>query len=312
MDLERHSNVEQKNTSKAKDEKSKVDTKTPNVFAYTDYRKFLKDFYDFKKNATSAFSLAVFATKAGLKTRNYLKRVVDGERPLSPDLIPKFCNGLGLKPKERTYFEALVHFNQAKDQDTKKHYFEVLKDSSTNEPVRAIEILENQFEIFSQWFILPVRELVLLKEFHDDPQWIARKMKNRISKKEAQHALNVLTKVGLLIRDEKTQKLKQASPIIRYSQDVVNMVVREYHKQTLDQTKISIDQDDFDSWDLRSLSIAIPKTELKSIHEELKEFIKKLNERLTAMVVAASGQEDTSGSADTVVQLNAQIVELTK
>ncbi|OFZ16851.1 MAG: hypothetical protein A2Z20_12925 [Bdellovibrionales bacterium RBG_16_40_8] len=295
MDLITDKNVERK------------ERQMPNVFAYTDYRQYLKDFYEFKKGSLSTYSFATFATKAGLKTRNYLKRVVDGERPLTADLIPKFCNGLGLKPKERTYFEALVHFNQAKDQDIKKHYFEVLKDSSASEPGRAIEILEHQYEIFSQWFILPVRELVALKEFHEDPQWIVRKMKNRISKKDAQHALNVLMKVGLLIRDEKTEKLKQASPIVRYSQDVVNMVVRDYHKQTLDQTKVSIDQDDFASWDMRSLNIAIPKSELKSIHEDLKEFIKKLNERLTAKTSAAGALP-----SDTVIQLNAQIVELTK
>jgi uncharacterized protein (TIGR02147 family) len=279
----------------------------PNVFAYVDYRLYLKDFYEFKKSVLPSYSLATFALKAGLKTRNYLKRVIDGERPLSPDLIPKFCNGLDLKPKERTYFEALVHFNQAKDQDIKKHYFEVLKDSSINEAGRAIEILENQFEVFSQWFILPVRELVQLKEFHEDAQWIVRKMKNRISRKDAQHSLNTLIKLGLLVRDEKSHKLKQATPIIRYSQDVVNMVVRDYHKQTLDQTKISIDQDEFESWDLRSLNIAIPKSELKNVQDELKDFFKNINERLTAKIAKGG-----SPPSDTVIQLNAQLVELTK
>jgi uncharacterized protein (TIGR02147 family) len=38
----------------------------PNVFEYTDYRKFLKDFYEQKKRLSHGFSYTVMAKKIGL------------------------------------------------------------------------------------------------------------------------------------------------------------------------------------------------------------------------------------------------------
>jgi uncharacterized protein (TIGR02147 family) len=283
--------------------------KEPKVFSYSDYRQFLKDYYQYKKSTSNAFSIAGFANKAGLTTKNYLKRVMDGERPLNAELIPKFCNGLGLKDKERAFFEALVNFNQAKDQDIKRHYFSILKATSVDEANGAIELMENQFEVFANWYILPIRELVLLKEFQEDPQWIVRIMKSRVSKAEATHALIILKKLGLLVRDDKTGKLKQAESLLRYSKDVINMAVRDYHIQTLENTKQTMNQDDFESWNVRSLNIAVPKSEIKNVQSALNDFISQLNKTMTAKVDA---EIKAGGGADAVIQLNAQVMVVTK
>src|ERR1035438_176071 len=134
------------------DEKQKpqvaTQKKLPRVFDYLDYREFLKDFYQHKKSLNPNFSLAVFSQKAGLATRNYLKRVIDGERPLSSESIPKFCLGLGLGVKEKVYFEALVNFNQTKDDDSKKHYFSSLTQAAENVKGSAVEVVRDQFEVY--------------------------------------------------------------------------------------------------------------------------------------------------------------------
>lgn len=280
----------------------------PSVFSYLDYREYLKDFYSHKKTTTPSFSLGTFSQKAGLQARNYLKRVMDGERPLSPDLIPKFCLGLGLAAKEKIYFEALVNFNQSRDSEAKRHYFSALQQAAQNIKGSAVEIAQDQFDVFSYWFILPIRELVLLKDFEENPHYIVKKMKNKISRKEAQMALDLLLRLGLLVRDEKTQRLKQADPVLRYDANVVNMVVREFHKQTLDRTKDAITEDEFESWDLRSLSLAVPLSEIKNVHKLLGEFIHELNMKFSP---ASDGQKPSLG-AETVIQLNAQVIQLTK
>ena len=284
----------------------KTTEKSPRVFDYLDYREFLKDFYQHKKSLNPTFSLAVFSQKAGLVTRNYLKRVIDGERPLTSESIPKFCLGLGLGVKEKVYFEALVNFNQTKDNDSKKHYFSALTQATENVRGSAVEVVRDQFEVYKNWYILPVRELVLLKDFEEDPHYIVKKMKNKISKKEAVDAIDVLLRVGLLVRDPETKNLRQANPIIVYDKGVVDMTIRDFHMQTLDRTKEAIHQDEFQSWDLRSLSIAISGSELKDIHKAIKSFIHELNLKYSKPI------DEVNKTADTVILLNSQVIQLTR
>jgi uncharacterized protein (TIGR02147 family) len=68
----------------------------PDVFQFTDYREFLKGFYEWKK-AQGEFSHRVFAHRAGLKSSSFLRLVLTGKRNLSPDGITKFNIGLGFK-----------------------------------------------------------------------------------------------------------------------------------------------------------------------------------------------------------------------
>ena len=152
------------------------EVKIPSLFKYLDYRAYLRDFYQYKKTKLSTYSLAVFSEKSGLVARNTLKRVMDGERSLNTEMIPKFCLGLGLSAKEKIYFEALVHFNQTQDPESKKHYFSALKQASVHVPGSAVEIVRDQFEVYSSWYILPIRELVLLKDFKEDANYISKKL----------------------------------------------------------------------------------------------------------------------------------------
>src|ERR1700755_1809203 len=83
------------------------------VFAYLDFRAFLRDHYAARKASGRGFSYRSFSRKAGLKSPNYLKLVIDGERNLSPDMAERFARACGLKDDEQRYFVDLVAFGQA-------------------------------------------------------------------------------------------------------------------------------------------------------------------------------------------------------
>ena len=57
-------------------------TKGPEVFDYLDYRAFLRDHYLDKKQR-QGLSFRGFSKRAGLKSPNYLKLVIDGQRNLT-------------------------------------------------------------------------------------------------------------------------------------------------------------------------------------------------------------------------------------
>ena len=51
----------------------------PDVLQYTNYRMYLRDYYEFKKKTVPAFSLRFFAEKAGLSSHAHLKLTIDGK-----------------------------------------------------------------------------------------------------------------------------------------------------------------------------------------------------------------------------------------
>lgn len=78
------------------------------VFAYSDYRAFLRDYYVARKAAGRGFSYRSFSRRAELKSPNYLKLVIDGDRHLSPDMAKRFAAACGLQGAAQRYFIELV------------------------------------------------------------------------------------------------------------------------------------------------------------------------------------------------------------
>jgi hypothetical protein len=98
----------------------------PNVFEYTDYRKFLADWYNYKKNANHAFSYNGFAQKAGFKNKGFFHTVIHDKRNLTKSSLVKVVQAVGLTKNEADYFENLVFFNQATDLKDRNYFYEKL------------------------------------------------------------------------------------------------------------------------------------------------------------------------------------------
>jgi uncharacterized protein (TIGR02147 family) len=82
------------------------------IFTFTDYRAFMKAFYDSKKKAPGSFSYRRFSKLAQNASPNFVKLVVDGQRNLTVQNIYLFAMAMELLPNEWQYFEAMVHFTQ--------------------------------------------------------------------------------------------------------------------------------------------------------------------------------------------------------
>src|SRR3989338_1384416 len=83
------------------------------LFAYTDYRLYLKDYFQKNKQIDRGFSLRALAEAAGFRARDFLLRVMRGDRNLGPEGARMLSKSMGFKGKKSDYFLALVEFNQA-------------------------------------------------------------------------------------------------------------------------------------------------------------------------------------------------------
>lgn len=86
----------------------------PNVYRYDDFRLFLKDSFQHRKERDPDYSYRKFAREAGISNPGYLLDVIIGKRTLSDNASGKAAKAFGLAEAEAEFFKLLVDFGQSK------------------------------------------------------------------------------------------------------------------------------------------------------------------------------------------------------
>src|ERR1043166_5840097 len=124
--------------SRAQRPARKVDVR---VYDFLDYRAYLRAHYEAAKRTQRSFSFRSFAKLAGLRSPNFLKLVIEGDRNLGADSVPRFCVALGLEGPEAEFFADLVAFNQASSLAEKNRAFERISPSRRFRAARRIALV---------------------------------------------------------------------------------------------------------------------------------------------------------------------------
>ncbi len=95
----------------------------PSIYQFTDYRTYLKAYYQFSKEHKNGFSYRAMSQQLGFTSPNYLKLIIDGDRHIGKNGIDKIATGLELKKLESEYFSYLVFFAKAKSEVDRNWYF---------------------------------------------------------------------------------------------------------------------------------------------------------------------------------------------
>lgn len=265
-----------------------------NVFEYLDYRAFLRAYYTAEKERRPAFSHRFFSRLAGLRSPNFLKLVMDGERNLGPETVPKFVHAIGLTGEAATFFADLVTFNQADTVAEKNRAFERISASRRFRSAKRIE--GDLFKYLSHWYYPAIRELAARADFQENAKWIATHLRPKISPTDAQTALNLLLSLGLLVRDEATGKIVRGEPTLTTDhQTVRSLAVTNFHRQMLERASDSIETIKPLHRDLAALTVCI-SPETASV---VKERIHRFREEITQIC-------DADGKGSVVYQLNVQ------
>lgn len=268
----------------------------PDVLHYSNYRTYLQDYYEFKKAEQPAFSHRYFAQKAGLTSPNYLKLVMDGQRNLTKKTLVKFMAALGLKGKRAEFFENLVFFNQADSLPERNLYYGNILRVRAKAGLRRLD--EEQFQLFSDWRNIVVRELAAVKGFRPDARWIVKKLGGSITEKEAEDSLKLLSSMGLL---KKTANgFAQADSNITTSDEVRSLLVKNYHHQMIRMGDAALDNLPAAQRDISSITIPIHAKDFSRIKEQIQLMRKEL---LNLGAEPGAGEE--------VIQVNIQLFPLT-
>ena len=269
----------------------------PDVLQYTNYRVFLHDYYAYKKSTSAVFSLRFFAAKAGLSSHAHLKLVMDGKRNITKNTVVKIIQGLNLADERATYFENLVFFNQAKTDKEKAFYYGKLVKSTPGSRLHKMD--QAHFRIFTEWYHSVIREMVELRGFNPAPEWISRRLGGTISPAQAAESLNLLSSLGLISR--KANGYSQAQSLITTDDEVSDLLVKQYHRQMLDQAKDSMENVPAEKRDISAVTFAIQRKDFPALKKHLQLMRKELLDF-----------SSEPGTGEDVVQVNIQLFPLTR
>lgn len=267
------------------------------VFDYLDYRAYLRDYYEAKKAEGRGFSFRAFSKSAGLGAPNHLKRVMEGERNLTPEMAVRFAETLGLKDEGTRYFIDLVAFNQAKRGSERDAAYHRLTGSRGYRKAQRIDVAHAAYH--STWYLPAIREMVIRQDFSEDPQWIAERLWPTIRPYEAQRALATLLELGLLRRDE-SGKLVQGETVVTTGAETRGLHIRTYHKIMMERAAEAMEIVPSPLRDMSALTFCVGEDGLRKIKQRIQRFRQE--------IIALCAEEQ---HGEQVVQLNMQLFPLT-
>ena len=268
------------------------------VFAFRSFRAFLQAFLERKRDRRSGFSHAEFARQAGMRSPNYLKLVIEGRRNLGVETAVRVGEACGLSGDSLGCFLALVAYEQAKSPSEREHRYRALQRFPRFRKSHRLGTAQSAYH--SEWYIPAVHELCARRDFRNDPKWIADTLLPRISAKQAERAIRILTRLKLLASGP-DGRLRQASPVVETSDGPLGHQVAQFHRAMMERAAQSIDLLPRDDREIACLTLCISDDNMRALKAELEAFRTHLLERYTG-----------DACPERVVQVNFQMFPLSR
>jgi uncharacterized protein (TIGR02147 family) len=266
------------------------------IIEYTDYRKFIQDYYDERKRC-SAFSWHAFAQKAGFSSDVYLKYVCEGKKNLSVGSAGSVANAMGLVGFEYDYFVLMVSYAHAKSDAAKRAAFEERCALAQAHKMRVLG--DEEFNYFKSWKNSVIRELAPHMP-GAKPLDMARVCKQKISAAEVSETLDFLIKAKLLKKDksgnyQQTDKAIKMAPV-----EAVPLAARDLQRQMGEFAIQSLDLP-LSERVMSGYTLGLTHRAYERIKKEVDEFYRR--------VVAIATEEDET---DRVYRLNVQLFPMSE
>jgi len=260
------------------------------IFAYTDYRKYLSDAWNERKTADKRFSHRAIATRAGFSSSAFFGRILSGEANLTPSAGLRLAEIFRLNRPETRYFEHLVLFDQAKSHEERALFLDRIVAWRKG---RVPELEAEQVEFCENWWVVAVRELLDLVDCDGDPKHLAKMLRPSITVAQAKRALEILERLHLAKKDERGFWRKTEAVIS--TGELAAAAIDTFRRDTL---RLGIESIDRFTREERSIS-TLTVTLSPATFERLRDRFRHMRREILDMA-----REDRD--ADRVIQVNIQ------
>lgn len=274
----------------------------PAVWDYTDYRSWLTDTFQARKAIHSWYSYGVLAQRAGFKARDYLLRVMRGDKKLSTSGAFRLSGALDLNTREQEYFLALVEYNQAKEDAEREIAWKKLQSviSQGHHASRPRRLTAIHREILSEWHHLALRSLLEMQPSTDNWEALGKQMQPTRTAAMVRRSIRLLEQGGLVEKREDglwytTEKSLVIPP------EVGGPAVRSFHRDCLHLAEQSLESVPSTERHVSGLTLGIST-----------QTYERLCQRLEEIHLEFSRIADLDDKADQVYHLNLSFFPLTR
>lgn len=228
------------------------------LFDYDDFRKFLQDYFEEQKKMRAVFSHRFFAAKAGFSSSSYCLNVIRGRFNLTQKSIEKIAKAMEFEPLQKSYFEALVQYNQAHQVDERENAWEQIL--QIRKQLEFSNITTREQVYFSKWYYPIVRELAVSSNWNGDYMTLARLVEPQITTEEAREAIKNLQEMGIIrqvdadngeVRFEETAQMLDAT---RIPPMALRQIRREYMQHAIGAVESKPKQERFAAFTTLAMS----------------------------------------------------------
>jgi uncharacterized protein (TIGR02147 family) len=267
------------------------------VFDYTNYRQFLKDYYEERK-AASGFTYRDFSEMTGMNSSSWLLHLIKGAKNLSPETAQRISKALRMGKTEAEYFELMVPFTQAKTSEAKDRIYQRML--GMKRKLKISKVGEEQYDYYTKWYHPVVRSLVTKVDFGTGPGGkpdfakLAHCLVPAITPAEARKSVKLLEKLDLIVQDA-DGRWQHKNAVVSTGDELASLNVANYHKQVSRLAEAAYDRTSREERDISALTLGISEEVFGVIKTRIQAFRKEIMELALA-----------SKSADRVYQLNFQ------
>jgi uncharacterized protein (TIGR02147 family) len=284
-----------------------VEVKEPVLASYTDFRVYLRDFYNFKvsqhKSSYGNYNYKTFSAAADIKSPNYLKLIIEGARNLSRPTTKKFARALGLDKEATDEFMLLVAYGQAMDPLERNRHLKQLNEYRTKKKIKSGAILAETAGSTPSWVSWVIHALADQAGVDFSVDSLRDTLKGRVSAEDIRTSLQQLFDLKALQLDEKTGRVKKG--IMPPNKDEISPdVIRKIQSELMYLGMESLLNDKSADREIGTLTVCLTEAEFEKVKFELRHMRKRI------LKDALMGREQAPG--ERVYQLNIQMFPLTK
>jgi uncharacterized protein (TIGR02147 family) len=268
-----------------------------NIYEFTDYRQFLRQFYEEKKESNGSFSFRAMGLKLDLDA-GFLVKVMNRQFHMRPKSFDKLFALCRFNEREQEYFETLVLFAKAKEEREVKTHFEKLL---SIKGVSSFQVEDYQYEYYQQWYHSAIRAICNFCNFTGTEfKKIGDSLSPRITAKECKESVTLLLRLNLIEKNS-DGFIRPTENLITTAPEIRTVAIRHFQRSTMALAMESLERHEPAIRDISSVTVSLNEDAVERVRAKIKEC------RESVLSIAKE-----SPIEDRVCQLNIQFFPLTE
>ncbi|MEO5667215.1 MAG: TIGR02147 family protein [Bdellovibrionota bacterium] len=276
------------------------DLLAPRLVSYDNYRGFLRDWYLHSKSLNSKVSFRFLSQRTGLRSPNYWKLIMEGERKLSNEMIPRFASTLKLPELESHYFHHLVLMNQS--DGIKERALHAQHVADLRKRLEPITVTTPQVDYFSRWYLPILREVAVVCRMNNSFREIHSRLRINITEHQVAEGIAMLIDGGYLKR-ALDGSFTETNKLLSTGDRVTSALAAQYLARMIEESLPALEELPAAEREFGAQTLSLGPDQF----EQLKVLARNFRKEALRLAEQGAGKNP----AEQVVQINLQIFPLT-